>query len=164
MRAESNLSAAQDHMRSTANELDRITKAMAKEKPSTPAGAMALLEYAWMRTSPRVNSIQCIRQDANVFCWGVIQRELETLWRRSQWQPISTRRFADQAARREATALLKEREQALKLAEEVDRWLNEELGRAARTNQAAHTAGTVSAAASLHPTNFGAFMMTASWS
>jgi hypothetical protein len=31
MRAESNLSAAQDHLRSTANELDRITKVMAKE-------------------------------------------------------------------------------------------------------------------------------------
>lgn len=36
-RAESNLSAAQDHMRSAADELERITKAMAKEK------ALALL-------------------------------------------------------------------------------------------------------------------------
>jgi hypothetical protein len=67
MRAESNLSAAQDHMRSTANELDRITKAMAKEKPITRAGAMALFDYARIRTAPRVSSIQCIRQEANLF-------------------------------------------------------------------------------------------------
>jgi hypothetical protein len=67
MRAESNLSAAQDHMRSTADEFDGITKAMAKEKPITRAGAMALFDYARIRTAPRVSSIQCIRQEANLF-------------------------------------------------------------------------------------------------
>jgi hypothetical protein len=66
-RAESNLSAAQDHFRSAADDLERITKAMAKEKPSTPTGAMALVEYALIRTAPRVISIQCIRQEANLF-------------------------------------------------------------------------------------------------
>jgi hypothetical protein len=39
---------------------------MAKEKPITRAGAMALFEYAWIRTAPRVNLIQCIREDANL--------------------------------------------------------------------------------------------------
>lgn len=64
--------------------------------------------------------------------------------------------LADRAARREATALLKEREQALKAAEEVDRWLNEELGKAARANQAANTAATISAAAAVGATAYGA--------
>jgi hypothetical protein len=67
MRAESNLSAAQDRLRSAADDLERITKAMAKEKPTARAGAMALVEYALIRTAPRVISIQCIRQEANLY-------------------------------------------------------------------------------------------------
>jgi hypothetical protein len=66
MQAESNLSAAQDHCRSTAKELERLTKIVAKEKPATEAGAMALLEYVGIRTAPSVKSIQCIREDANL--------------------------------------------------------------------------------------------------
>jgi hypothetical protein len=37
---------------------------MAKEKPT--AGAMALLDYVWIRTAPDVKSIECIRQEANL--------------------------------------------------------------------------------------------------
>jgi hypothetical protein len=64
-RAECNLSAAEAQFRAAADDLERITKALANEKPATRACAMALFEYAWIRTSPRVNSIQCIRQDVH---------------------------------------------------------------------------------------------------
>jgi hypothetical protein len=69
---------------------------------------------------------------------------------------LASANLADQTAREEAAALLKEREQALTAAEEVDRWLNEELGRAARANQAANTAGTISAAAAAAAAAYGA--------
>jgi hypothetical protein len=64
--AECDLMAAQEHFRSTTEDLERITKAMAKEKPTTQAGGMALLDYVWIRTAPSVKSIPCIREDANL--------------------------------------------------------------------------------------------------
>jgi hypothetical protein len=75
--AESNLSAAQAQFRSATEDLERITRAMAKEEPTTPAGAMALLQYARIRTSPYVNSIRCIREDTNLF--GLLNRALALL-------------------------------------------------------------------------------------
>lgn len=64
--------------------------------------------------------------------------------------------LADEKARVEATTLLKEREQAFKDAEEVDRWLAEEMGRASRANKDANTAGTVSAVAGAAATAYSA--------
>lgn len=69
---------------------------------------------------------------------------------------LASASLAEQTAREEAATLLKEREKALKAAEEVDRWLNEELGRAARANQAANTAGTISAVAAAGASAYGA--------
>jgi hypothetical protein len=57
---------AQERFRSATEELERITKAMAREKPTTQAGALDLIDYVLVRTAPAVKSIQCIRQDANL--------------------------------------------------------------------------------------------------
>lgn len=64
--------------------------------------------------------------------------------------------LAEKKARYEAMTLLKEREQAFKDADEVDRWLSEELGRAARANKDANSAGTVSAVAGAAATAYSA--------
>jgi hypothetical protein len=40
---------------------------MAKEKPTTQAGALDLIDYVLVRTAPDVKSVHCIRQDANLY-------------------------------------------------------------------------------------------------
>jgi hypothetical protein len=64
--ADTDLMTAQERFQSATEDLERITKAIAKEKPTTEAGSMALLDYVWARTRPSAQSIQCIRQEANL--------------------------------------------------------------------------------------------------
>jgi hypothetical protein len=64
--ADRDLRTARERFQSATEDLERITKAIAKEKPTTEAGSMALLDYIWTRTKPSTQSIQCIRQDANL--------------------------------------------------------------------------------------------------
>lgn len=69
---------------------------------------------------------------------------------------LASLNLAEEKARAEATTLLKEREQAFKDAEEVDRWLAEEMGRASRANSDANKAGMVAAGAGAAATAYGA--------
>lgn len=60
---------------------------------------------------------------------------------------VASQTLTEEKARLEASTLLKERDQAFKDADEVERWLAQEMRKAARANSDAAAAGTVSAVA-----------------
>jgi hypothetical protein len=52
---------AQADLKAAAEELARATKAMSSQRPTTVAGAVALVQYAQRRVSPDARWIECIR-------------------------------------------------------------------------------------------------------